>query len=395
METVIPIAESQIELWPIHLKPKKDELLSSWLFRLTSGHGQKLHTFCDITWPRKAIWNRDIDRSADDEIVRTLSAKTYTPVTTVSATTLASYTGTLWENQKRYGPTPWILPVGIYHRIHRQFGLQYCSRCLAEDSEPYYRRKWRLAFMWVCEKHHILLRDRCPGCSAPVNFHRGSTRTSFKSTPPPLVLCHGCGSDLRRSVPNRRAELILLSETRYTCELLEIVASGVAQLNSGTTIYSQLFFAGLRQILKVLAMRNQKIAALRLTLSRKYAVRPYVPDLVRQRDIEEQDVGERRVLMTLARCLLDDWPQTFVDLAERHKIWSSIWLRHFDSGSRHGSRSTPFWLWQVVREHLYRPRYIPSHHEVASARQYLLNRNEPVNKSTLARLLGVATLRRS
>jgi hypothetical protein len=320
METATPATESQTKLWPIHLKPQEDELLSSWLFRLTIGHGQKLHTFCDLTWPRKSIWNRDIDRSADHDIVRTLAARTSTSLTTVGTTIIASYAGTLWESRKRYGPTPWILPVGIYHRLHRQFGLQYCSKCLAEDSVPYYRCKWRLAFMWVCEKHHILLRDRCPRCNAPVNFHRNTTRPSAKSCSTPLVLCHGCGFDLRRSVRNRKSEKIPLSETGYTCELLEILSSGVARLNSDTTIYSHLYFAGLRQILKVLAMRDHKIAALRLTVSRKYGVRQYLPDRVRQRDIEEQNVGERRALMTLARCLLEDWPKNFVELAQRQSL---------------------------------------------------------------------------
>ena len=32
-------------LWPAHVKPQQDELLSSWLVRLAMAHGVKLHTF--------------------------------------------------------------------------------------------------------------------------------------------------------------------------------------------------------------------------------------------------------------------------------------------------------------------------------------------------------------
>jgi hypothetical protein len=145
------------ELWPVHIKPKEDELLSSWLVRLAMAQGLKLHTFCSITWPLKQIWNRDIDRSASAELLETLSKKTATPVERVRATTLAAYESALYEEHKSLGPAAWITPIGVYHRIHTKCGLQFCLLCLAEDEEPYYRRKWRLAFMVACEKHHVLL----------------------------------------------------------------------------------------------------------------------------------------------------------------------------------------------------------------------------------------------
>src|SRR5947209_15013384 len=125
-----------------------------------------------MAWPHKSIWNRDIYKSADAEVLRTLSEKTATPAERVRATTLAAYEGMLYEKHNHFGPTAWIMPVGVYHRTRRQFGLQYCPRCLADDKDPYYRRRWRLAFMVLCETHHTLLLDRCPRCGAAVNFHR-------------------------------------------------------------------------------------------------------------------------------------------------------------------------------------------------------------------------------
>ncbi len=32
-------------LWPVHLKPQEDELLSSWLTRLALAHGQTVASF--------------------------------------------------------------------------------------------------------------------------------------------------------------------------------------------------------------------------------------------------------------------------------------------------------------------------------------------------------------
>lgn len=38
-------------VWPVHLKPQVDELLSSWLTRLALAHGQTVASFTNLVWP--------------------------------------------------------------------------------------------------------------------------------------------------------------------------------------------------------------------------------------------------------------------------------------------------------------------------------------------------------
>jgi len=168
-------------LWPIHLRPKKDELLSSWLVRLAMAHGLKLHTFCSTVWPGKQIWNRDIDKCADEALLDVLSRKTAVSRSDVSRTTLAAYEGYVYERHNANGNTLWIMPLGVYHRTRTGFGLQYCPKCLSEDDVPYYRRCWRLAFITCCETHAVTLLDRCNQCGAAVNFHRDEMGDRHKS----------------------------------------------------------------------------------------------------------------------------------------------------------------------------------------------------------------------
>ncbi|MDQ3555642.1 MAG: TniQ family protein, partial [Gemmatimonadota bacterium] len=78
-------------LWPVHLKPLPDELLSSWLGRLAAAHGLKLHTFCTLAFGRRALWNRDLDRLAPPEVMEVLAERTATPPARVRETTLARY----------------------------------------------------------------------------------------------------------------------------------------------------------------------------------------------------------------------------------------------------------------------------------------------------------------
>lgn len=184
-------------LWPIRYKPLPDELLSSWLVRLAHGHGLKVQTFCNLIYGnRLQVWNRDIDRLGPDWLVNELSARTGTQLEIAYGTTLRAYEGLLYRQFKLSGVLPWILTLKMYHRKYEGFGLQYCPLCLREDSEPYFRKSWRVAFNTVCIKHQCMLRDRCPSCGAGVAFHRRDMGSPDVALDDSLAVCHQCGFDL-------------------------------------------------------------------------------------------------------------------------------------------------------------------------------------------------------
>lgn len=383
-------------MWPVHLKPKKDELLSSWLVRLAIAHGLKLHTFCSVTWPGKSIWNLDIDKSADADILYKLSDRTGTKAEDVRATTLAAYEGILYEKHNRFGPIAWIMPVGVFHRRRRKFGLQYCSFCLAEDNEPFYRRRWRLAFIVICERHHCILQDRCPNCQEPVNFHRNELGDPKKIVATSLTLCYSCGYDLRQAITNKQSvNPIRDCEVQFTLELLKVMDDGFMQISDATFIHSHLYFTVLRQLMKIGAREGKNLDNLRQDLRSTYGIDIYLPLGIRpQPDVQEQNIQVRRQLLQFAHCLLLDWPDRFITLARKHKLWSSLWLRNLDGSAWDRSRTAPFWYWSVIHDHLYRAPYHPSNQEIQSAIRYLAKDRGVINKSVLARLLGIAVVRR-
>jgi hypothetical protein len=381
------------KLWPAHLKPEQDELLSSWLVRLSMAHGQKLHTFCSLAWPGKAIWNRDIDKSADAKIVNTLSNKTATSITKVFATTLAAYEGVLYEKHNHFGPTAWLMPVGIYHRTRIQYGLQYCPHCLAEDGQPYFRRKWRLAFMVICERHHTLLHDRCEQCGLAINFHRDELGNFGKFAPNSMIYCYACGFDLRLTQVGKSSSCVMAAEIEFTAKLLQIITNGVAEVTHTMSTYSHLYFTVLRQLMKIMGMRSKKVDKLRKAISETYGAEDYTPEGERQPDVQEQSIQKRRQLLSLTRCLLEEWPDRFIALSQEHGLWSSTWLRHLESGSRERSQAAPFWFLEVVHEHLTQTRYCPSTEEIRAASDYLLRKGAVLNKSSVSRLLGISVIR--
>lgn len=381
-------------LVPVHLKPKGDELLSSWLVRLARAHGLKIHTFCSLVWPAKQIWNRDIDKSASEAMLEELSIRTGTPICRVRATTLADYENILYEKHNILGPTSWLMPVGVYHRTRTQFGLQYCPLCLAEDNKPYFRRKWRLAFVVSCERHQTLLHDRCPRCGTAVNFHRGEMGDHRKLAADSLTLCHICRFEFR-TVDSSLITRVTHKESEFTTMLLHAMEVGYVQLSESITIHSQLFFSGLRQLMKIAAMRNTRIDKLRREVGKEFHGGTYSPQVANsRRDVQEMDIDTRRRLLGIVRCLLEEWPTRFVELSRKNKVWSSLWLRHLDPPARANILPAPFWLSSVVHDYLSRAKYSPSDEEINAAIQYLNKKGLSVNQSVLARLLGLAVIRR-
>ena len=364
------------KLWPLHLKPKEDELLSSWLVRLARANSVKVHTLTSSAWPDKSIWNRDIDKSADDELLRALAEKTGTSYEWAFQTTLRAYEGFVYEKHNPSGNTPWIMPVGVYHRTRRLYGLQYCPECLAKDREPYFRRKWRLAFVTICEKHCTLLQDRCPKCMAPVSFHR------VQYDAPAMTLCSECGFDLRQAKPR---VVDCFRQLYLQHRLLRAVKDGYVLLPGRRPVYSHLYFSVLHQVMKLLVTRESAHKLCR-------QVRKYVTIGMPQQFyghhhrgshyIEVLDVRNRFKLLTMASWLLEDWPYRFVTFCEKIPLLSEDLLKDM--------RYVPCWYWHVVVENLYEPDWEPATSEVAAAINYLKKKgSKKIYKLWVADLMGV------
>jgi TniQ len=187
-------------LWPIHFKPLPDELLSSWLVRLAHSHGLKVQTFCNLLFGNtRQLWNRDIDRLAPDWLLQALSDRTGTPIEEIFQSTLRSYEGWLYPKIRTSGTLQWITALKLHHRKFEGHGIQFCPQCLTEDNEPYFRKRWRVAFNTICVKHNCMLHDRCQNCGTGIAFHRVDVGHKEYSGGPSLTACHCCGFDLKSS----------------------------------------------------------------------------------------------------------------------------------------------------------------------------------------------------
>ena len=184
-------------LWPAHPKPLPDELLSSWIVRVAAANGIKLQTLSWMLFGNgRSPWNRDIDRSAPGWLIKALSQYTGTNYWDVFHTTLTTYRTRLYPRRRTAGQLRWILPIRSYGMQRKAFGLQFCPECLAGDSQPYFRRLWRVALVTYCPEHHVELHDACPACGVPVIIFRGDFGRELRDARP-MHVCHSCGYDFR------------------------------------------------------------------------------------------------------------------------------------------------------------------------------------------------------
>lgn len=361
--------------WPAHPKPLEDELLSSWLVRIAKANFQKLHTFSRSASPGVEIWNRDLDRNVPEGFLQILAERSGTPLRRVLETTLSDFAGRLFERNNPRGAAPWVLPLGIFHRVHRRFGLQYCPACLAEEP-AYYRRVWRIAFVTVCLRHGIPLLDRCHACSSPINFHRGERgERNARDAAAALRECHVCAKDLCVPFPEK--------SNRETVELLgyqqtwvDALFRGYISLNADTTVYSHLFFSGLRILFQNLAA-GKGAESIRTVIDRNRWSPIWAEKI---HSIELLDVNDRSMLALYAGRLLQDWPTAFVHVLQNAGIVASDLVGQL--------KSVPYWYMSVVEEYFESGTYSPALPEIRNAIQYLKRRGVPVTKTTLSRTLG-------
>lgn len=185
--------------------------------RLAKAYGQAPRDFWGRVWPRISF--REIDHHPPEALLLLLSSKTGTPYAQVAATTLARYEeySMQAESVSRNGGGE-HRDGSLYYRTCRGNAIRFSPQCLAEDVQPSFRRRWRLAFVTICERRDGPLFSECGNCGAPARYEK--VAVSAES----LASCCRCGQDLRRM----RAPEILPGELSarlygFQQRLLEII----------------------------------------------------------------------------------------------------------------------------------------------------------------------------
>lgn len=221
-------------LWPQRPKRLPNELFSSWLWRASLAAGAPPARFA---FDALGACHADADAEVPEPVLRKLALASGQSVAHLAAGTLnaslyrapVTRADVVQEALLRHGH---LLLTREGRGRRPRVALQYCPRCLAEDSQPNFRRGWRFAIEAICVWHRCRLHDACWRCGAPVDL-LAPTSTSHR---PACAACGAAFAEARiRGAPDavrpQRGLLCLLYyaatslETAALDHLLDVLAS--------------------------------------------------------------------------------------------------------------------------------------------------------------------------
>ena len=158
----------------LHPHPQEDELLSSWLVRVSLAHDTMPCSFMNMHFPayKNIIFSRDVDVWAPEDLLKELVWKSGYTYEKIFNLTLKSYIGTLLPEFNPSGCNKYFTYLKNRGRSNKLYGQKYCPKCLQEDINPYYRKKWRLNAITRCGIHNIELNNRCSNCGMPISIYK-------------------------------------------------------------------------------------------------------------------------------------------------------------------------------------------------------------------------------
>lgn len=357
-------SKSTTKSWAVRPKPQDDELLSSWVTRIANANGISPFQLWKILVSEleiEGISNSDlkveywgIDDIVDENIFNLLSERTSTVVERVKGLSLESFSVIELQPLTSRRHNMWILPrKGTSNSTLA--GIQFCPECLSEDLIPYFRRKWRLSFVFSCLKHKRLLFDRCPKCHRSLKFFVSELKEKHQVNKTFLTCCY-CKYDLRKAKLYRKKKLdeqeILIQST-----LLNAFYSEEIYINN-KKVHAFLYFVVIDTLINILIKDYYRDIILPEIC--RYFNLDYTPIDFKDnyKSFEVLGVYERRLITMIVGQMLDDWPNNFVKFCQcNFPVWhielnEDIRGNLTYSGSLLNMHYLPDWFFNSIKEPL-------------------------------------------
>lgn len=284
--------------------PIEGESMSSWRQRLGIANGFTLFPLAPSELRRS-----DFDHAPSVQTLDWLSEASGYSSSHLRALTVRESAKDILEGIATQSPRPrWIVPLQ-YSRREGVVGIPFCPHCLAEDTEPYFRLRWRFAFTASCMIHGRVLQHGCEACGSPV-WPTVSTRTqSFKTAQSPLHSCVVCRRDLRR-----RSAVALDSGLESQ---VSFFSADALEVDLGTRVVATREFLQAAWILGAL-FRGRATRSRIMAGEDSFAVEcSALPQSVA---LELLPVESRARLLVALNKLFVDWPKSLLKFCQSHGI---------------------------------------------------------------------------
>ncbi len=317
--------EDKSKIIPGLVPPFDDELLSSWIYRLSIEHKIKPQTFTSFYFKNYNFWCRDIDKFLPKNVIETISEITNLSIFEVSQLQLDFYSNKLFENiLPSY--TDGLTNIGIYHRKRNRFGLLACPLCL--DENQYFKKNWRLMTSLVCTKCSCHLIDKCQNCAAPIVFQRLEIGNKNDFLNKPIYLCWKCNFDYRKKVTYTNDNLLIIEYQNYIDKLL---IKGFNEKYNYSFLYTKVLLLFFHKIVT----NSKNWSRIRNGFMKEYNL--YSNDFFDSKMIYNTTLEFRSQSLPLIYLLLNDIENKFIPFCQKNKI------RYTDFSK--DNKDLPFWFY--------------------------------------------------
>ena len=319
---------------PVHVTPGEDELLTSWMLRLVRKMQTKYHTFCEAFFPNESIDTRDIDLYSKQSLIDRLAELTYIDRSRFESMVFGGFNPNLSNDNIH----KWVLSRGNQHRIERNNYISFCPSCFKEDEEPFYRRSWRLIPMVLCTKHNTSLIDCCPSCNAPIRYLRLDIGRKEKILSHDICICSSCGFDFRKS------KVLEPEEDQFLIQFQQILKKALVSGTGPDGIYSNLYFDGIYQLMKVFNSKGDDKRYFDEVISRESGY-PELRRLSRRYwPLQQVILSERRNIISKVAWILLRHPEEFIDICRQNGITAHTLL--------YEGEESPYWYYRWIKSNL-------------------------------------------
>lgn len=320
--------QTERHILPGYIPPERDELLSSWIFRLSYAHKIKPYSFTKFYFEDSTIWSRDIDKYIPLKVLQRLSSITPLSLAQLLGLQLTSYQDIVFEGLLSTSVTEGIgiTNLGIYHRTRKRYGLYVCPGCL--DKKAYYKKSWRLLSSVVCMDCRRYLIDRCPKCRNPIIFQRLGIGNKALYEEKPLYLCWNCNYDLRSNVREVDSPLIE-NYQQYIDDTVKYSFNEHSQ-------YSFLYFKILFLILKKVCTTSSNWNRIKKAFVSEFGIN------LKEEISMNLGIEDRAVIFSYIHLILNEWPNNFIPFIRKYKLRYSDFSKDTDV--------FPFWFYDAFKK---------------------------------------------
>ncbi|MET3136420.1 putative RNA-binding Zn-ribbon protein involved in translation (DUF1610 family) [Undibacterium sp. GrIS 1.2] len=350
-------------LLPVRPKPLEDEILSSWLARISFQNGLTPIQLSYYLVGDHSLVGLEVDRIPSEKFLNAIVAHLGVAEDEVLRMAFSKYEDNINLRIEKYGNIPHVVSVG-YKSVKSGAirGFAFCPDCLREDHEPYFRKSWRYTFVVSCNKHERLLSDECDNCGYSFIYFRSAGNIQSRRKRDTIAICQHCGFDIRQASTRSTYDKIVPHISEIQRELIgTAIKRWSVDFDTFETFYHAIpRFAGIKLLFRFLSSSTtqseviQKIIAetnlpfdhvqYKTIINSDFkAIKSDPTDkiITAGMNFEHKTVRGRALTLALLSVLLDKWPQSIQDVLKKNTESQRYWVGLLNS-------NIPYWIYEAL-----------------------------------------------